>query len=446
VTEWLFEVANDNWELSTLGEVCQRGGGNIQTGPFGSQLHAADYVPIGIPSIMPQNLSNDRISIVDIARITLEDAERLSRYRVQIGDIVYSRRGDVERRALVTEIENGWLCGTGCLRVRFGEGVVDPVYAYYYLGHPNVRAWVVRHAIGATLPNLNTSILSALPFVLPSLEEQRYIASVLGSLDDKIESNRRENETLETTARALFKSWFVDFDPVRAKMEGRQSAGMDSEIAALFPDSFEESALGLIPAGWRVMLIGDLVRVVGGSTPSTDRPEFWQHGTIYWATPKDLSALSDPVLLDTERRITELGLKQISSGLLPIGTVLMSSRAPIGYLAISEIQVAINQGFIAMVCEIDLPNHYALHWSRENMDVIISRANGTTFLEISKSNFRPMPVVVPSQEILSLFADYADELHRKVAENLREIRTLAETRDALLPKLLSGETEFKKSQ
>jgi type I restriction enzyme S subunit len=126
-SETLIGPIPDEWEQTTLGEICRRGGGDIQTGPFGSQLHASDYVPVGIPSIMPQNIGDNRVVIEGIARITVEDAERLRRYRVRPGDIVYSRRGDVERRALIRDEEDGWLCGTGCLRVRFGEGTVDPL-------------------------------------------------------------------------------------------------------------------------------------------------------------------------------------------------------------------------------------------------------------------------------------------------------------------------------
>jgi type I restriction enzyme S subunit len=158
---------------------------------------------------MPQNIGDNRVVEEGIARITPDDAARLNRYRVQKGDVVYSRRKDVERRALIREQEDGWLCGTGCSRVRFGENI-DPLYASYYLGHPAVRGWTVRHAHGATMPNLNTAILSALPFIIPPLSEQRTIAHVLGTLDDKIELNRRMNDTLEAMARALFKSWFVE--------------------------------------------------------------------------------------------------------------------------------------------------------------------------------------------------------------------------------------------
>ena len=194
--EELFDSLPSDWNYITLGDVCSRGGGNVQTGPFGSQLHASDYVADGIPSIMPQNIGDNRLVEDEIARIAPQDAMRLSRYRVRKGDIVYSRRCDVERRALIREREDGWLCGTGCLRVRLGEKGANPTYTYYYLGHPAVREWIVRHAHGATMPNLNTSILSALPFVLPPPIEQRAIAGVLCALDDKIELNRRMNETL----------------------------------------------------------------------------------------------------------------------------------------------------------------------------------------------------------------------------------------------------------
>ena len=142
-------------------------------------------------------------------------------------------------------------------RVRFGDDGVNPRYASYFLGHPHIREWIVRHAHGATMPNLNTSILSACPFVIPPKKEQYAIAHILGTLDDKIELNRRMNETLEAMARALFKSWFVDFDPVRAKMEGRDT-GLPNNIADLFPDRMVDSKLGEIPEGWRIFRLDEL--------------------------------------------------------------------------------------------------------------------------------------------------------------------------------------------
>lgn len=200
----------------------------------------------------------------------------------------------------------------------------------------------------------------------------------------------------------------------------------------------DSSATGL-PKGWRESTIGQEVRVVGGSTPSTTNPEFWEGGTNHWATPKDLAPLHSPVLLDTERKITEAGVEQISSNLLPVGAVLLSSRAPIGYLAIAEVPVAVNQGFIAMICDGALPNHYVRLWTALNMEIIKGRANGTTFMEVSKSNFRPLQVIVPPQPMLDAFQEKVEPLHRRVVSNLRESLALVALRDALLPKLLTGE-------
>ena len=264
------------------------------------------------------------------------------------------------------------------------------------------------------------------------------IAHILGTLDDTIELNRRMNETLEGMARAIFKSWFVDFDPVRAKSEGRDP-GLPPHLADLFPDRFQDSPLGPIPEGWKVRTIADLAEVVGGGTPRTKEPSSWEGGAHHWATPKDLSGISVPVLLDTERKVTDAGLGQISSGLLPIGTVLLSSRAPIGYLAVAEIPVAVNQGFIAMKPKAGVSNLFLLFWAESGQDDIISRANGSTFLEISKASFRPIPVTVPDGAAMRAFDGMVQPWYRRIVSNAEESRTLASLRDTLLPKLLSGE-------
>ena len=435
----LFQVAREDWKWEPLGEVCRRGGGDIQTGPFGSQLHASDYVAVGVPSIMPQNISHDRVDVGGIARITPSDAERLSRYLVKPGDIVYSRRGDVERRALITERESGWLCGTGCLRVRLGEGIADPTYASYFLSHPASREWVVRHAVGATMPNLNSSILGALPFLLPPTTEQRAIAGVLGALDDKIEQNRRTAWALERLVQAVFRAWFVDFDPVKAKVAGAASfPSLPQPVFDALPTRFVDSDIGPMPEGWEVRGIGDVVTTKGGGTPSTRNPEYWDGGEHCWATPKDMSRLSHPVLLHTERRITEAGVNSISSGMLPVGTVLMSSRAPVGYLAIARVPTAINQGFIAMVCDGPLPSTYVLSWALTSMDAIKAHASGTTFPEISKRNFRPLPVVLPIGDVIAAYQQTTDPLFDLLTACVKENLQLARVRDYLLPQLLSG--------
>ncbi|MDP2170130.1 MAG: restriction endonuclease subunit S [Rhodocyclaceae bacterium] len=191
------------WILTTLGEACDKGGGNIQTGPFGTQLHASDYVSEGIPSIMPSDLRDNRIDPSSIARIREQDAARLSVYRVQTGDVVYSRRGDVERRSLIRHAEKGWLCGTGCLRVRFGPRGLNPHFGAAYLGTSESRSWIVRHAVGATMPNLNTSILGALPLIVPPAELQSRFAELVGTWDERGTIALEQSRTLATLRDTL---------------------------------------------------------------------------------------------------------------------------------------------------------------------------------------------------------------------------------------------------
>ena len=209
--------------------------------------------------------------------------------------------------------------------------------------------------------------------------------------------------------------------------------------AELFPSAMRERELGQIPEGWEVSCIGDQVSVVGGGTPSTKNPVFWDGGDINWTTPKDMSNLADKVLIGTERKITSAGLGKISSGLLTVNTVLMSSRAPVGYLALAKTPVAVNQGYIAMRCDQTLSPEFVIQWCSANMDEIKNRASGTTFAEISKKNFKMIAVVVPSPALISVFSRQLRELYLKIEMNAREAKTLAELRDTLLPKLLSGE-------
>jgi type I restriction enzyme S subunit len=323
----------------------------------------------------------------------------------------------------------------------------DPRFISYFLRDVDFLAYSDKAAV----PGLNRNHLHQARVRIPPLPEQRAIAHILGTLDDKIELNRRMSETLEAMARALFKAWFVDFEPVRAKMEGRwrrgeSLPGLPAHLYDLFPDRLVDSELGEIPEGWGVKPIGDLADVVGGSTPKTDRPEYWEGGIHHWVTPKDLSGLSVPVLLDTERKITDAGLAQISSGLLPKGTVLLSSRAPIGYLAIVEVPVAVNQGFIAMKPRAGISNLFLLRWASAAHDEIVSHANGSTFLEISKSSFRPIRIVVPTSQVMHAFDHLSRPMYLKVVENERESRTLAQLRDTLLPKLISGELRIKDAE
>lgn len=318
----------------------------------------------------------------------------------------------------------------------------DSLFVYYLTREPEFRRFAEKQMSGTSGRQRVTWQALAeykLPEIVPS--QRAAIAATLGALDDKIELNRKMSATLEAMARALFRDWFVDFGPTRARMEARPPT-LSPDLWSLFPDRLDAEGK---PEGWEVSTIGEEVRVVGGSTPSTKEPDLWDGG-INWATPKDLSNLAAPVLLETSRTITAAGLAKISSGLLPVGSLLLSSRAPIGYLAIAEVPVAINQGFIGMICDKRVSNVFAWLWTLENIEAILSKANGSTFQEISKGNFRPLSVVVPSEPVLRAFDAIAKPLYDRIAKNERESRTLAQTRDLLLPRLMSGEIRVKDAE
>jgi type I restriction enzyme S subunit len=427
-----------HWEFTTLGEICQRGGGNIQSGPFGSQLHASDYVPVGVPSIMPTNIGENRIVEDGIVRITEEDANRLSQHRLRAGDIIYSRRGDVEKRALIREREEGWFCGTGCLKVRLGRGIVDPLFASLFLGHPAIREWIVRHAVGATMPNLNTAIMSAVPFALPPLAEQKAIAAVLGALDDKIELNRRMNATLESMARALFQSWFVDFDPVRAKLDGRKPAGMDDATAALFPDRLEDSPLGHIPKGWHVCSLADKIELLSGGTPKTSKATYWD-GDIPWYSVKDAPLETDMWVIRTEKHVTKEGIANSAAQILPEGTTIISARGTVGKLALIGTPMAMNQSCYGVRGTKGSGDFFTYFVLRQATAELQQRTHGTVFDTITRQTFETLDCIFPPANLTAAFDRTVAPLLSQIRANLHQSCTLATLRDTLLPRLLNGE-------
>lgn len=220
---------------ATLGDVCDEIGGLIQTGPFGSQLHQSDYSEHGIPVVMPKDIVEGRVSVETVARVHPSHAERLSRHKLEVGDIVNGRRGDIGRQALIRVDQAGWMCGTGCLRISLGAQLLDPLFLHYYLRQDEVVRWITNQAVGATMPNLNTEIYRSVPVRFPLLPIQRRIAGILSAYDDLIENSQRRIKILEEMARRLYREWFVHF-----RFPGHEGC------------AFVESPLGEIPEGWEV--------------------------------------------------------------------------------------------------------------------------------------------------------------------------------------------------
>jgi len=407
-----------------LGEICDEAGGIIRTGPFGSQLHESDYQEDGLPVIMPKDIVDGKVSSASIAFIGADDEARLSQHKLHKGDIVYGRRGDIGRRALIGEREDGWLCGTGCIRISPGKTVIDPVFLYYYLGDSQVIGWVANQAIGATLPNLNASIIRSIPISYPPLPIQRKIAAILSAYDDLIEVNTRRIALLEEMARGLYREWFVRF-----RFPGHEGVRM------------MESAVGLVPEGWEVKQIGEVIDTLGGGTPSTKEPELWEHGDVIWFTPSDLTAADAMFIEDSGKKISRLGLQKSSARLFPPYSVMMTSRATIGVTAINTKEACTNQGFITCVPNERLSAYHIYFWIKQHKDAIVSVASGATYKEISRSEFREFKLPVPDLETSRAFATLLTPIGRQIETFLKKNVILRRTRDLLLPRLVAGEVD-----
>lgn len=404
------------WEIAKLGDISK----NIQTGPFGSQLHQSDYSECGIPVVMPKNLVGGKISEESIARVDKTHVERLCRHKIEVGDILYSRRGDVGRCAHVTKKEEGWLCGTGCLRVTIDSEKADSRFVFFQLQHPDTVGWVEKHAVGATMLNLNTTILSSVPIRLPALEIQKRIADILSAYDDLIENNQKQIKLLEEAARRLYKEWFVNLR---------------------FPGHENTKIVDGVPEGWRVASIADICDTVGGGTPSTKIQSYYEKGDILWVTPTDITRNFSLALLDTEKKITPEGLKNSSAKMLPAETILMTSRASVGFFGMCKYEVCTNQGFISCIPKRENLQMYLLFNLKSRVEEIRQKAGGSTYLEISKTVFRELKIILPKDEVLAEYQKNVHDIFDEIYCRTEMIKSLVDMRNRLLPKLMSGEVE-----
>lgn len=415
---------------TVLGEIAL-----VQTGPFGSQLHASDYTPQGVPVVMPQNIGENRIVEDSIARINDRDVERLGKHKLRHGDIIYSRRGDVERRALIRHGEAGWLCGTGCLLVRPKPLLVDPQWLSYWLGASWSREFIVRNAVGATMLNLNTGILASVPVELPPLVDQKRVATILGTLDDKIELNQRTNETLEDMARTLFRSWFVDFEPVRVKSRRGdlvKQLGLGPAIVDAFPAVLEHSKVGPIPVGWDCVSLSTLAQFVNGAPMQrypADDPDF-----------------SFPVIKGAELRrgITEASDRASrdipNEFLVSDGDLLFSwSGSLIVKLWVGG-EGALNQHVFKVIPNA-YPRWFVHGWLEEHLPSFkdIAAGKATTMGHIQRGHLDHAFCYAPPPILLSRLDTLMRPIYDLSIRLSLEQRELAAVRDYLLPRLLSGQ-------
>lgn len=407
------------WRETTLGAICAEVDGEIQTGPFGSQLHESDYAEEGVPVVMPKDIREGLITTDSIARVESHHAKRLSRYVLREGDIVFGRRGDIGRQALARKEQDGWLCGTGCLLVRLGHSVVDPLWLHFFLKQDEVVGWLAGQAIGATLPNLNTSILHGVPIRLPDLPTQRRIAGILSAYDELIANNQRRIAVLEQMARALYREWFVYF---RFPAEASAKAGAPG--VRIQPGSE-------LPEGWDVKALPELAEVTYGS-PFDSK----QFNTTGEGTP--LIRIRDiPNGVSATWTTQEASEKYHVSD----GEILVGMDGDFHMCLWSSGHAYQNQR-VAKFTSRGAIGNYHLFLALEKPIQELNRAIvGTTVAHLGAMHIKEIKVIMPTTDVLERAKAILEPIAEQQLILKKQTANLRRTRDLLLPRLMSGRVE-----
>ena len=391
-----------------------------------------------------QDFGGGTLDLTEAARVDDETfADRTRRAVPTHGDLIYSREGAYH--GIAAEIPDG---PNVCLGQRTVLIRVDPKeanfrFVRYWLNSKRVRSYVAGHKAGSAAPRINLPTIRGLPVALPPLPEQRAIASILGALDDKIELNRRMNATLESLARAIFKSWFVDFDPVKINA-GQMPASSaiptthDPKVLDLFPSTFQDSELGPIPEGWSVGKFSENIEILSGGTPKTKVEEYW-NGEIPWYTVKDAPEGGDVWVIDTERKVTQLGIDNSAAEVFDAGTSIISARGTVGKIALLGVPMSMNQSCYGIKGTNGFSSLFTYYQLNLLTEILQQNTHGTVFDTITRATFEAVECVHPTPELAVEFDRTIADLLQRIHRNLNETTALIATRDTLLPKLLSGE-------
>ena len=374
----------------------------------------------GYPYVAIPQLKEGRLALADVRRISPEHfADWTRKAKPQHHDVILSRRCNPGETAFVPA---GLECALGqnLVLLRSDGTKVFPPFLRWLLNGPDWWEQVGTFInVGAIFNSLKCADIPNFKMPLPPLAEQKAIAVVLGALDDKIELNRRMNATLEATARALFQSWFVDFDPVRAKLDGRPPAAIDKATATLFPAAFQDSALGHIPRGWETGSILRQADLMSGGTPKTDVPAYW-NGDVPWASAKDVSQCGEAFLVTTERTITRQGVEESSTKIIPANaTVIVARGATTGRLTMFGHSMAMNQTCYGLHSKVDAP--FALYCNaRHFIERLVQGGHGSIFDTITTSTFEATDVLLAPKEVLLAFDKQVTPLFQQVHANLHQ--------------------------
>ncbi|KAB7738428.1 restriction endonuclease subunit S [Parvibaculum sedimenti] len=428
---------------------------NIIGGPFGSNLTQVDYRPAGIPVIRGSNMGvAGRFIGGNFVFVSAEKAKKtLSSNLAARGDIIVTQRGTMGQVSIIPT-DSAYDCfviSQSQMAIRVPIEVADPFFVYYFLKSQKFLEYLDTSTIQTGVPHINLTILRQAPASWPPLEEQHAIASILGALDDKIELNRRMNETLEAMARAIFKDWFVDFGPTRAKMAMRGEDPQNENVArapylapdvwSLFPDRLDADGK---PQGWRNCAISELCdRVENGGTPARGEPQYWSPPSVPWLTSGEVRM---PIIAETAQYISELGLQNSSAKIWPVGTTVVAMYgATAGQICLLGTSVSANQACCGLIPKRHM-REYVFIALREDRSGLALKATGSAQQNLSQRLIADHTVIAPSFECVQAFSEAAESLFERWISNEFENRSLREVRDHLLPKLMSGEIRVKDAE
>lgn len=402
-----------SWEKVKLGEIsfC------IQPGPFGSQLHNSDYAHEGTPIIMPKDMVDGHIRHTGLIRVPEEHVARLQRHQVCAGNLMVARKGDVRKCVYITENENGWLTGSDCLKVALNENVCFPKYIYYQLRSPYIGRWLEQISIGATMPSINTGLLSGIEMYLPSLETQRRIADILSAYDDLIENNRKQIKLLEEAAQRLYKEWFVDLH---------------------FPGHEHTKIMDGVPEGWEKSTVSNISSILRRGIS----PKYNDQAELMVINQKCIR--QTVVTFDEARRQEKLFPEEMN--LQDSDTVICSTGAGtlgrVGQIFGNYPQTTFDSHVTLVRAKSGFGKQYLFHFLKCCQSYLMGMGKGSTNqLELSRRTIQDLEILIPLEEIGQMFESLVQSIHDKISAVNAEIDRLQSARDRLLPKLMSGEVE-----
>ena len=399
-----------------------------------------DRVDAGVPFINTGHIEpSGRLSRDRMEYIARETFERLGSGKVATGDIVYCLRGSTIGKIARNDYIEGAIASS-LIIIRSGNAHLQS-FIYHYLSSASGQSLARMFDNGSAQPNLSAGVLASYLIPLPPQVDLTRISNLLDVLDDKIELNRRMNETLEAMARALFKDWFVDFGPTRAKMEGR-APYLAPDIWSLFPDRLDDEGK---PENWTEAPLTTFFEILGGGTPKTSEVVYWD-GNIPWFSVVDTPPGSDTFVFETEKRITDEGLKNSSARLLDAGGTIISARGTIGKLAMAGRPMAFNQSCYGLKGINGYGPCFVFLVAKHMVAKLQSLAHGSVFSTITRQTFDSVRLPAPHIVIAEHFDLATSVLFERMRANVAESRTLAATRDFLLPKLMSGEVRIKDAE